>query len=141
MPPGAIPGVAKTHAASAAATAATPQKTTSGPVTVATLPITGPRRIPKIAAASAEPIISPRRSGGRGGEQPPERAGPGAGAAEALGEAGEVEDDDAVGEGEDDARDPEQAEPREHRRPEADPGGEEARTASPRAGCRRHRRR
>ena len=63
-PLGLIAGVASTHAASTAAITPTAQKTTSGPVTVAIPPITGPSRIPKIAAASAAPIISPRRSSG-----------------------------------------------------------------------------
>ena len=64
IPPAGIPGAGATHAARTPATTATPQKTTLGPVTEAMLPTTGPSRIPKIAAASAAPIISPRRSAG-----------------------------------------------------------------------------
>ncbi len=64
IPEAGSPGVASTRTASAAASAATAQKTISGPVTVAIPPITGPSRMPKIAAARAAPIISPRRSAG-----------------------------------------------------------------------------
>ncbi len=61
---GATPGIRKAQATSPAATTATPLNTTSGPTSVAAPPNTGPNRSPMIAAASADPISSPRRSGG-----------------------------------------------------------------------------
>ena len=61
---GTTPGVRQAQAASPAATTDTPVKTTSGPTTVAAPPRTGPKSTPTIAAASAEPISSPRRSAG-----------------------------------------------------------------------------
>ena len=124
-PPGAIPGTESTQTAKAAATTATPQKTTSGPVTVAIPPITGPSRMPKIAAASAAPIVFAPPIGRRGGQEPPQSARPGAGAADALGEARRVEHRDAVAERERDARDPQQRQPHQHRGAETVPGREE----------------
>ena len=61
---GSTPGVTHAHPASAAAPTATALNTISGPTTVAAPPSTGPSNTPMIAAASAEPISSPRRSGG-----------------------------------------------------------------------------
>ncbi len=61
---GGTPGVRQAHVARPAATTDTPLKTTSGPTTVAAPPSTGPSSTPNIAAASADPISSPRRSAG-----------------------------------------------------------------------------
>ena len=49
---------------SAAAPIPIAENTGSGPRTVATAPSTGPSMIPKIATASTDPIICPRRSRG-----------------------------------------------------------------------------
>src|ERR671916_306751 len=61
---GATPGICQAQAPRPTATRATPPNTISGPTRVAAPPSTGPNRTPTIAAASAAPIISPRRSGG-----------------------------------------------------------------------------
>ncbi len=61
---GGQPGSVQAQVASRAASSDTSANTTSGPTTVAAPPITGPNSTPTIAAPSAEPISSPRRSGG-----------------------------------------------------------------------------
>ncbi len=126
-PPGSSPGVTTTQAASATANAATAQKTISGPVTVATLPMTGPSRMPKIAAARAAPIISPRRSDGAAASSHPRapvhaQAPPRPSAKRARSRMTTFSANAKTTLATD-----EQAQPREDRRLEADPGGEEAR--------------
>jgi hypothetical protein len=57
-------GVASAHVARTPAITTTELKTISGPIASATEPATGPIRLPAVAAASAVPMSSPRRSGG-----------------------------------------------------------------------------
>ncbi len=61
---GSTPGIDHAQPASTAATSATELNTASGLSTVAAPPSTGPRSTPTIAALSAAPISSPRRSVG-----------------------------------------------------------------------------
>ncbi len=58
------PGVARAHTASPTASTPTPENTNWGLVWVAAPPSTGPSSTPKMAAPSAVPINSPRRSAG-----------------------------------------------------------------------------
>ena len=57
------PGIASAHSSNIVARTPTPENTSSGLVSVAAPPITGPRSTPNSAAPSAPPIACPRRSG------------------------------------------------------------------------------
>ena len=59
-------------------------KSTRPPTATAIVPITGPIRVPKIAAASTDPSTSPRASGRSRRDDPGQRAAPDAAGGDAL---------------------------------------------------------
>ena len=133
------PGMASAHRTISVATTPTPENTSSGLVSLAAPPITGPSSTPNSAAPSADPMAWPRRSGGRDAHQPRQGARPRARAAHALDEAGGVQHTDRLGVAEDQAGGGDQRQPGDRRglgahAPGQPPGGQRGQQRARRVG-------